>query len=163
MGGNGSSVVRLLCIMLPPSIFLLLYRSATWAGEYWLHRGGFVAARHGEIAGAVVLAWTLLVALAMAARWREPLAEAYGRGFRTTTFQHAVVLLLAVLMLDWGLTFLACLLASLLYWMLAGLVIARRPTVPSGADVGLISTGYLCLACLVSLTAWFVNAAISAL
>jgi hypothetical protein len=158
MSAEASGAARVFCILLPLCFFFVVRSFGCWAAEDWLRASPFLTAWRLEIATLVVFAWTLFVSFRICLRWRVPLDEAYGDAFRWTAIEHVFILGLAMLLLDGGLTFGACLVAAMLYWMAAGLVIARRPSDPSMFDTGLVSAGYAVLAFLASWLAWAVNA-----
>jgi hypothetical protein len=129
-----SSLMRLTCVLVPPSF--IVYASLTGAIDRW----------KCVVAGCITIAWSLAMACLMRKTSRDELSEPCRRGFRAALIQHAVILALAALVLDGGLTLYFCVLASIHYWMAAGVVVARRPATPTGFDVSVVRTGYFVLA-----------------
>ena len=149
-----ATLIRLGCILVPFPLFLLL---RAFDAKYYTETS------KDDIGGALILAWTILVGLRMAAGLGVALSQEYGRPFVASLKQQACILLFASLFLDSGLTLRACLLAVLLFWMLAGLIIARRPATPRPSDTAWISWSFPVLAFLVTAAAWFATVAMSAM
>jgi hypothetical protein len=144
--------VQVLVLVVPPGLFLLL-RS-------------FVVARSVDftppcvepwkltIAGGIVVAWSVAIGCGRPLGSGGRVSGLYHRAFITSFVGHAIVLSFAALMLDGGLTLYACLLASMLYWMLAGVVVARRPVLPTPGDLKLVAHAFLILAFPVTVIVW---------
>jgi len=149
MGNNRETVlsrmVWTLCVVGPP-IFLLSLRLL-------FHSAG-VGACKWQIAGWVVVAWSVLIGYWMRVAWRNAICGQYKRAFCASVIEQTLGLSLAALMLDGGLTLYGCLLAGVMYWMIAGLVVARRPIVPTRCDLRLVAHGFLSLAFPVTVVVW---------
>jgi hypothetical protein len=142
-----STSIRQLCVLVPFGMYLPL----------WAMEPRFRETYYDEIGGVLVLTWCVWMAFRM---WRSrgvAMSGEYATALKWSLLQHVVVFLLAALMLDAGLTGRSCLLAGILYWMIIGMVIVRRPSCPSRSDVAVVSSGFLCLAFFVSSVAWCVT------
>jgi hypothetical protein len=129
-----NALMRIFCIIAPPSLFLAI--RLTNVLETWKY----------EIAGCIVLAWSVAIGHRMLITRRCGIHRLYKRAFSASLIEHAIVLGLATLVLDGGYILYDCILASMLYWMIAGVVVARRPTMPTAIDVSLVAHGFLLLA-----------------
>ena len=137
--------VRTSCLVAPPWCFLFLRQINTADfGKTW----------KDETAGFTVLAWCVAIGCWMWTKRRDGISHRYRAAFISSFVQQAFVLCLAALMLDGGLTLYACILACMLYWMIAGVVIARRPLTPTSSDISWITYGYFLLAFAVTLILW---------
>lgn len=144
-------LVRAMCLGGPLCFFVLVAGTGGRTIEAW----------RVNTAGLIVLAWSCTVAawrLAVRKRLRLPgrieMRRRYRRAFVASFIQQAFILFLASLLLDGGLTFYACLVADMSYWMLAGIVVARRPIRPTPFDLSLIGCSYPALALLVTVAVW---------
>jgi hypothetical protein len=126
-----NAAIRTLCIFTPPTLFAILWKINIL--EKWKY----------EFAGGIVLSWSLAVAWRIVIGWRSEISQLYYQPIRISLVEQALILVLAALMLDQGLTLYACILAGMLYWMTAGLVLARRPTAPTPFDLSLLSVAFL--------------------
>ncbi len=129
-----SSLMRLACVLVPPSF--VVYVSLTGAVDRW----------KCVAAGCITVAWSLAICCGMWKISHGELSESCKNGFRIALVQHAIILCLAALVLDGGLILYLCVLASMYYWIAAGVVVARRPTTPTTFDLGVVRIGYLVLA-----------------
>jgi hypothetical protein len=133
-----SILARISCIFAPLIVFLLIRLVNVL--ERWKY----------DVAGGIVLAWSIAICCLIWTTRRNEICQPCRRGFFTSLVEHGLVLCLAALMLDGGMTLYACILASMFYWMTAGVVVARRPAAPTPIDVSLVAHGYLLLAFAVS-------------
>ena len=140
-------VVRTLCIIAPPSFFLFLR----------LFDAGFDETWKDEIAGSIVFAWSGVIGYWMWTTRPWEICRLYKPAFIRSFSTQAFVLCLAALLLDGGIILYACSLASMLYWMMAGVVIARRPLLPTSFDASLISYGFVFLAFATCYLFWELN------
>jgi hypothetical protein len=127
-------LMRMSCIFAPPLLLLsmrLLFHSSS------------VATWKYEVAGGVVVTWSVVVGYRTRVARRNGIWRLYMRAFAVSVSEQAVVLCLAALMLDGGLMLYACLLAGLLYWVMAGAVVARRRILPTRFDLWLVTYGFL--------------------
>jgi hypothetical protein len=137
-----SVLVRLLCLFAPLSLFLVIVSFDVL--DAW----------HYEVAGCIVFAWSIVVFYRMqTTRWTT-ICKPLRRGFLISFVEHAPVLGLAALVLDGGFTFYACILATMFYWMMAGVCVASRPLQPAPLDVVFVTHGVALLAFGVSFTFW---------
>lgn len=127
-------LMRMSCIFAPPVLLLslrLLFGSSS------------VATWKYEVAGCVVVTWSVVVGYRTRVAWPNGIWRLYMRAFAVSVSEQAVVLCLAALMLDGGLTLYACLLSGVLYWMMAGGVVARRRALPTRFELWLVTYGFL--------------------
>jgi hypothetical protein len=82
-----------------------------------------------------------------------PIVPVYRAPIRSALLQQSVVLILAALMLDGGLTFNMAVIAIVAYWLAVGVILARRPGSPTRADILLIRYGFLLVFGVVLVTA----------
>ena len=73
----------------------------------------------------------------------RPISSAYRPAVKTALLQQGIVLVLAALMLDGGLTFNVAVIAVLGYWLGFGVIVVRRPSSPTWGDILLIRYGFL--------------------
>jgi len=107
-----------------------------------------------EVAGGIVLAWSVTAGWRMLAARRTGICRLYKIAFIISLGEQALVLALAALVLDHGLTLYACVLGSMSYWMIAGVVVARRPLLPTRVDLVLVRHGFLLLAFFLAVIVW---------
>lgn len=143
----GSQVIRGLCILLPPSLFLVLRAMELDLSEV----------RSDLLAGGIILLWSIGIAGWLWKGHRIALSNQYEPALKRTALQQGGIMVLAALVLDGGMTLRACALAMAIFWMLTGIVLARRPDCPRPSDVTFVSWGFPVLAFLTSSVAWFVS------
>ena len=149
MGGDVkaplSVVVPTLCTITPPSLFLVLGKLSDLLAVDW---------RKYEVAGCIVFAWTVAICYRMRVAWRSGICRACEKGIVTSIIQHPFVLVLGGLFLDGGFTLYACILTSMFYWMITGVVVAHRPISPTPFDIFLVTRGYPWMAFAMTLIFW---------
>ena len=96
--------------------------------------------------GGIVLAWSLVIGCWMRRSKQKGLCQPCQSGFITAFIEHAVLLVLASLIMDHGLGLYSYLVACMSYWMVAGIIVARRPLMPTSADIDVLSHAFLALA-----------------
>ena len=57
--------------------------------------------------------------------------------------QQGIVVILALLMLDGGYTLNATIIAIVAYWLAFGIIVVRRPGLPTRGDIRLVRYGFL--------------------
>jgi len=73
----------------------------------------------------------------------RPISSAYWPAIKTALLQQGIVLVLALLILDMGATMCAAQTAVAAYWVAFGIVVVRRPSLPTRGDMFLIRYGFL--------------------
>jgi hypothetical protein len=71
------------------------------------------------------------------------LAPEYKPALKSSVIQQLCALVLSALTLDFGLLLRCCLISVLAYWLVAALIVTRRPSMPTAVDVHLIRYGFL--------------------
>ena len=74
-----------------------------------------------------------------------PIASAYRRPIKSALVQQGIILILALLLLDGGLTFNMAVIAVVAYWLAFGILVFRRASSPTKGDVLLVRYGFLLL------------------
>jgi hypothetical protein len=75
----------------------------------------------------------------------SPIALEYRRPIKTALLQQGIILILALLVLDGGLTFNMAVIAVMAYWLAFGILVFRRPSSPTKGDILLVRYGFLLL------------------
>jgi hypothetical protein len=91
----------------------------------------------------------------------RPVSPVYWRAARTALLQQGIVLVLAAMVLDGGLTYIAAIVAVVAYWLAFGIIILRRPCLPTPADVLFMRYGFLLVSLAVVTAAPFACVAFS--
>lgn len=138
-------LVRTLCVFAPPVLLLLLWL---------LFHSSSVTTWKYEVAGSLVVAWSVAVGYRMRVARRSGICDLYMRAFAVSATEQAVVFCLAALMLDGGLTLYASFLSGMLYWMMAGGVVARRQILPTPVDLWAVTYGFVVLVLPVIVVVW---------
>ena len=73
----------------------------------------------------------------------RPISSAYWPPVKTALLQQSIVLILAALTLDGGLTLNVAVIAILAYWLAFGVIVFRRAASPTRGDVLLVRYGFL--------------------
>lgn len=147
-----SLLVRFLCVIAPPCIFLslqLLFGITPNGVKTWKY----------VTSGCVVFAWSLGIGYRMLAARLCGIRRLYKRAFVISLSEQAVLLFLASLLLDGGLTLYPFLVACMFYWMIAGVVVTRPPVQPTRSDLTFVTHGFPMLAiayCFFIIAAWHV-------
>ena len=144
-----SQTIRCVCVLVPPLLFVLLRTMELDLSEV----------RSDLLAGGIILLWSIGMSGWLWRSRRIALSAQYESALKRTAVEHVGVIVLAALVLDHGLTLRACLLATAIFWMLTGIVLARRPDCPRPSDVTFVSWGLPVLAFLTSTVAWFISTA----
>ena len=130
-----SNLVRTLCVLAPPGL-VLFFGLFSITVDAWKRL----------TAGGIVLAWSLVIGCWMRRSKQKGLCQPCQSGFITAFIEHAVLLVLASLIMDHGLGLYSYLVACMSYWMVAGIIVARRPLMPTSADIDVLSHAFLALA-----------------
>ena len=146
---KSNNVIRVLCIISPVVYFLLLLSIFDLVFFYEMH--------NKAIASFIVILWITTMGSWIWVQRKSDISRLYKAAFIKTYIQQGLVLFFASLMLDGGFTLYACILAAVLYWMGTGIIIARRPLLPTTFDIGLISYSFIPLAFITSFISWIWN------
>ncbi len=80
-------------------------------------------------------------------QWRtlhsNPLAAAYISAAKLVGLEQGIIFILALLMLDGGVTFRIAVIAIAAYWAVFTVIAARRPTLPARGDILFVRYGFL--------------------
>ncbi len=85
-----------------------------------------------------------------------PLALAYTPAIKSAMIQQVIFFILAVLMLDMGLTLHITVIAIMAFWFAFGVIIFRRPRSPTKGDIRFIRYGFLLIFVVVFMVGPFV-------
>jgi hypothetical protein len=129
-----SNLLRVACLVFPLGAFALLWRINIL--ERWKY----------ETAGGIIVVCVAFLGYRMWKTRRTPVQGLDRQVFHTVFTEHAIMLILGLLMLDGGIMAYACIVAVASYWMTVGVIVANRPTAPTPFDVQVVSLGYLVLA-----------------
>ncbi len=81
------------------------------------------------------------------------IAPAYRPAIKTALLQQGIVLILAALVLDGGLTLYAAVIALVAYWLGFGILVFRRASCPSRGDLLFVRYGFLLIfVCVLTIT-----------
>ena len=91
---------------------------------------------------------------------RSPISSEYRPAIKTVLLQQAVVLILAALVLDGGVTFNSAVISVVGFWLGLGVILVRRPDSPTPGDLFYVGYAFLLIAAIVIVSEPIVVAAL---